>query len=374
MFTGHLSSGTWKEAVMSDYEIRRYDTSGNLLGLTTAFTKLTTVRTVNAVGALEIILPAGKFQYDDFSVNQIIEVWRDGSVQEDTAYFLRDWEVQSSGGERLIRLLAYDANWLLATRIVAYDAGSSEAEMTDYADDMMKAIVTDALGGDAVTARQLSALTIASDLSASESLSKAFSRRNVLTVCQDLAEGATEAGTRTYFDVVRTGVATFEFRTYTGQRGVDHSRTSGDVRLVGEQYGNFEDVTFGTYHSEEVNYVYAGGQGQESDREIVEVSDSVRIANGYPFNRCEGWVDARHADTTALVTAEANAGLGEGKPKQVLTGRLVDTAGLRYGIDYGFGDVLSVEAFGYTVDCHVRSVKRTVGSGERLDVRLRGEL
>jgi hypothetical protein len=363
---------------MSDYEIRRYNTSGNLLGITTAFTKLTSIRTENTVGVLDLILPAGKFQYEDFSVNQIIEVWREKNgvleLQGETAYFLRDWEIQSSKGERLIRLMAYDANWLLSTRIVAYDAGAATSEMTDYADDMMKAIVTDALGGDAATSRQLSALSIASDLSASEELSKAFSRRNVLTVCQELAQAATEAGTNTYFDVVRTGVATFEFRTYTGQRGVDHGRTSGDMRPVGEQYGNFEDVTFGTYHSGEENYIYAGGQGEESAREIVEVSDSVRIADGYPFNRCEGWIDARHADTTALVTAEANAGLGEGKPRQVLTGRLVDTAGLRYGIDYGFGDVLSVEAFGYKVDCHVRSVRRTVQDGEQIDVRLKGEL
>jgi len=365
---------------MSEYEIRRYDTAGNVLDITSAVRKITTVRTENTVGAIDLVLPP-KYQYEDFSKCQIIEVWREKQgqleLQNETAYFLMDWEFTSSGGERLVRLMGFDANWLLATRIVAYDAGSAQAEMTDNADDIMKAVVTDNLGGDATGTRDISTwLTIASDLSDGQSLTKAFSRRNVLRVCQELAEASTSLGTRTYFDVVRTGIAEFTFRTYTGQRGVDHGRDSADVRLVGEQYGNFDDITLGTYHSEEINYVYAGGQGTEGDREIVEVSDSDRINVGYPFNRVEGFADARHADTTAGVTAEGNALLRDGMPRQILTGRLNDTPGMQYGIHYGFGDIVSAEAFGYKVDCHVSSVKATydANNGETIDVRLRGEI
>jgi hypothetical protein len=226
------------------------------------------------------------------------------------------------------------------------------------------------------TARNLSSLTVAPELSASESITKGFAWRNVLRVCQEICEAATEAGTYTYFDVVRTNTATFQFRTYTGQRGQDHGRYSGDVRLVGEKYGNLEKASFGTYHADEVNYIYAGGQGEEDAREIVEVSDSTRIANGYPYNRVEGFVDARNADTTAMVTSEANAGLGEGMPKQIMSGKLVDTPGMQYGIHYGFGDVVSVEAFGFAVDCHVTSVGVRVDANkhESISVGLKGEM
>ena len=60
----------------------------------------------------------------------------------------------------------------------------------------------------------------------------------------------------------------------------------------------------------------------------------------------------------------------------MLTGTLHDTPGMQYGIHYWFGDVLSVEAFGYHVDCHVGSVRAKVyqDGGEQLDIRLRGEL
>jgi len=363
---------------MSNYEIRRYDTAGNPLKSLTGFKKLTYIRTENTVGGLELILPMKKYQPGDFANNQLLEIWRTKhgatELMGETAYFTKDPIFSSKGGEKLIKILALDANWLLTTRIVAYAAASAQAKMTDYADDMMKAIVTDALGGDAIAARQLSDLTIAGDLSDAGSLSKAFSRRNVYDVCRELAEAATAAGTYTYFDVVRTAVAKFAFRTYTGQRGQDHGASSEDVRLVGEQYENFDDIEFGTYHSGEVNYVYAGGQGEEADREIVEVSDADRIADGYPFNRCEGFVDARNCDTTALVTAEGNAGLDAGKPRQVLTGRIVDTPGMQYNIHYGFGDIVSAEAFGFKVDCHIKTTKIVVEDGEDITVRLWGEL
>jgi hypothetical protein len=148
------------------------------------------------------------------------------------------------------------------------------------------------------------------------------------------------------------------------------------MRLVGEKYGNLVTPSFGTYHADERNYIYAGGQGEEADREIVEVSDALRIGAGYPYNRKEYFADARHADTTAGVISSANQALAENVPKQIMSGSLVDTPGLQFGVHYGFGDVLSVEAFGFAVDCHVSSVAARVDSMnyETLSVRLRGEL
>ena len=46
-------------------------------------------------------------------------------LQGDTAYFLRDWIIERTNDyQQLVRLYAYDANWLLSTRIVAYAAVS----------------------------------------------------------------------------------------------------------------------------------------------------------------------------------------------------------------------------------------------------------
>ena len=59
-----------------------------------------------------------------------------------------------------------------------------------------------------------------------------------------------------------------------------------------------------------------------------------------------------------------------------MSGKLVDTYGMQFGVHYGFGDIVSVEAFDTAVDCHVSSVgvKYDAENGEQIDIRLRGEL
>ena len=164
---------------MSNYELRAYNTSGDLIGISHEIKKLKYVRSVNAIGAMVATVPMKDYTPDDFSPCVVLEIWREHnreiSLQNETAYFLQRWRFYRDGDEKLIDLVALDANWLLDTRIVAYDAGTSQADMTDNADDMIKAVVKDNLGTDAVTARQVSELSIQGDLGDGQSISKAFS-------------------------------------------------------------------------------------------------------------------------------------------------------------------------------------------------------
>ena len=361
------------------YELVWYTHEGVRKGVIQAFNSLEYVKTQNQIGSLVVDIPRGLYQYDEFSVGDIFEVWREKNgtleLQNETAYFLQNWEfwADSEGGE-YIRLIASDANWLLDTAIVAAFSGSEDAEMTGIPDDLMKAIVSKQLGSTA--SAQRSKITEAPNLGAGgASISKAFAYRNVLTVVQELADLATEAGVWLGFDVVRTAPGAFEFRTYTGQRGQNHGRASGDPRLVGRQYGNLSEATFGTYHADERNVVVVGGQGEGTARTLVMRANDSRVLAS-KWNRREYFKDSRDDSTTAALEADGDAALEEFKPKQRLTGTLHDTPGMQYGIHYWFGDVLSVEAFGYFVDCHVKAVRVRVDQdgGEQLDIKLEGEL
>ena len=215
------------------------------------------------------------------------------------------------------------------------------------------------------------------DLSAGgAAITKAFAYRNVLTVLQEICEVAQEKNNVWLgFDVVRTAPGAFEFRTYTGQRGQNHGRASGDPRLVGKQYGNLSEATFGTYHADERNCVLVAGQGEEAARVLVTRTNAARMGAS-KWNRREYFKDSRDEETTAGLEADGDAALDEFRPRQVLTGTIHDTPGMQYNIHYQFGDVLSAEAFGYRVDCHVGSVRVKVDQdgGEQLDIKLRGEL
>jgi hypothetical protein len=363
------------------YEAVWYDHEGIRKGVIQAFNSLEYVKTQNAIGSLVMNIPRGLMQYDQFAVGDIFEIWREkGGVlelQNEAAYFLQDWEFWTdSEGAEYIQLKANDANWLLDTAIVWAQAGTANAEMTDHPDDMMKTIVENELGATSAVASRTK-LTCAPDLSAGGAdITKAFAYRNVLSVLQEICEVAQEQNDVWLgFDVIRTAQGVFEFRTYTNQRGQNHGRYSGDPRLVGRQYGNLSQATFGTYHADERNCVLVAGQGEETARVLVERNNPSRMAAS-KWNRREYFKDSRDEDTTAALEADGDAALDEFKPKQVLTGTLHDTPGMQYGIHYWFGDVLSVEAFGYHVDCHVGSVRVRVDQdgGEQLDIRLRGEL
>ena len=361
------------------YELVWYTHEGVRKGVIQAFNSLEYIKTQNQIGSLVVDIPRGLYQYDEFSVGDIFEVWREKNgtleLQNETAYFLQDWEfwADSEGGE-YIRLVASDANWLLDTAIVAAFSGSEDAEMTGIPDDLMKAIVSKQLGSTASAWR--SKITEAPNLGAGgASISKAFAYRNVLTVVQELADLATEAGVWLGFDVVRTAPGAFEFRTYTGQRGQNHGRNSGDPRLVGKQYGNLSEATFGTYHADERNWVMVAGQGEGTAR-VQVIRENIPRRDASKWNRREYFKDSRDDSTTAALEADGDAALEEFKPKQVLTGTIHDTPGMQYNIHYWFGDILSVEAFGYHVDCHVKAVRVRVDQdgGEQLDIKLEGEL
>jgi len=361
------------------YQVDWYTDAGVKLGVIQAFTSLEYVRTENAIGSMILTIPRGLMRYEDFAVGQLFEIWREkhGSLelQNDTAYFLQDWQFYTDrDGREYIQLFATDANWLLDTAIVWAYAGSSQAEKTGKPDDMMKAIVREQLGELAVPERRK--LIVQGNVGAGgTSITKAFAYRNVLSVLQELTDVANENGVYLAFDVVRTAPATFQFRTYAGQRGTDHSRTSGDPRLVGKQYGNLDEAAFGTFHSDERNWVLVAGQGEENARMTVQRYNSSRIGSSR-WNRREYFKDSRDNETTDELSSDAVEVLNNFKPKQILTGRLLDTPGMQFGVHYQFGDIVTAQAFGYNVDCHISSVRVKVDqdNGEQIDVRLRGEL
>lgn len=371
---------------MAKYAVTLLTPSGTPIKDLSGFNMLQWVRSENKVGVAELWYPAAKLNPGFLAVDQIIEIERNGGILNETSYFLRFAEYYMDAQRReFVHLLAYDANFLLTSRIVAYASLSSQASKSDYADDMCKEVVDENLVSATDTDRNLSNLTIAPDLSLGASINKAMAYDNVLSALRDFAQTSTDRGTYLAFDVVRTSRANFEFRTYTGQRGQDHTQ-GGDagLRLIGPQYGNLQNAKVVLFDRKaEANVAYAGGRGEASDRELYEAEDTTR-SKASPYNRREIFIDARNVEVgnTAQLEDKAYTGLEANKPVQTLTGNLTDTKGFRYNIHYGFGDLVSATAFGYTFDCHLDKISAIVrpldalnnGQIEILTTMLSGEL
>jgi hypothetical protein len=307
----------------------------------------------------------------------IVEIWRGkeaGGLRFEQAYFVKKCERTSMNGNRSVTISGPSIQELLGGRIVAYKSGSTQTSMDDYADDMMKEVIRDNLGGDASAGRDLTAVgggvTIQKDLSKGPMVHKSFAWKKVPQVLKEIADTARQQGKRVYYDLVPVvndnGILAFEFRTYTGQLGADRSSNSNKPLIFSEKSGALVNVKYVEDYTEEANYIYVGGQGEGEAREVIEKDDEIRMGTSI-WNRRELFRDARHISTTAQLENDGYEVLNQYKPKFNFSVEIGETESLQYGRDWNFGDLIMVDAFGMQFDTLIDSVKVTVdGEGNEI--------
>lgn len=340
-------------------DIWLHDAQGTRIGDLNSFEALVWARVVNASGWFEMVLP-GDYDAAKLQVDGIVEIWRrpeGGNKYIEFSGFIRKltFETDSDGVNR-ITIAGPDVNEIIERRIVAYASGTAYATHTDNSDDILKALVAENAGASATDAdRSLVAagLTIAADESDGPSQTFSCAWDELDGAVADLVDAASGAGTAIYWQVTPMGSGDYKLYTYTGQPGQD--RTVDNVVVFGLEYGNLAKPKLVLDYTKEVTVVYAGGQGEGSLREIVEVEDTDRSGRS-PWGRREAFIDARNESATAGVTAKAYGRLDAGKPRLIFTGILLSTAQAVYGTDWAFGDRVFVTYRGTQYEALVRAV------------------
>lgn len=370
---------------LPNYELWLTDDFGVRVAQVTTFSELTASRVVDGIGWINVTLPAD-FNTSLIKPDRMFQFWRQprgGTLSLWRPYFIRKWRWQTSGGDEVLIVSGPDTNDLLRRRIVANFSGSAQAHKEDLADDMMKEYVSEALSDanapipDAGT-RAWADLTIAADFSLGPTLTKSANWGRLLQpsgggLLTDLAKASREAGTEVFFDIVPNVVSSnsinFEFQTYINQPGQDVT----EKVVFDRDRGNLENPVLEYDYSTEVNYVYAGGQGEGQARNIQQVSDEDRY-NISQWNRCEAFADARQQSTNNGVREKGRALLESGRPKRKLSGIPIDTEGTRFGIDWDFGYKVRAIYRDEEFDSIIRSVViRVTPDEERIQARLDSE-
>jgi len=366
---------------MSEWQIWLGDPTGKRIATLDKTAGFYVTRTKNDRAPFSLIMP-NTFDRSLFRLDGILNFQRKperGSMRDFGTYFIRSLGVQDDASGQQVWVAGYDTNDLLRRRTVAANAESAQAKMTDQADDMMKAIVTDCLGGDAAAGRILTSygLSVAADLSLGPSITKGFSRRNVLVLLQDIADNSVSEGTNLYFDLVPTfgsdDLLDLAFTTFTGQRGLDRTSDSSSAVFFGPDWGNLGSCYYEEDHSDEENYIYALGQGTEENRNVNEVSDSDRIGASI-WNRCEGVAEASNQSEDDGVTAAGNERLHEKRPVIRFGGDVLDAGQYRYGVDYEWGDLVTARYAGKEFDCHLDVVSFRVDENGQETITARLEV
>lgn len=380
---------------MANYTIWISSPSGERLAVIDRFIRLEYRRVVNRTGMyvaggvrnvlpLNLVLLADALPLRFIERDSHLEIWRTKGEAEqrpagssyrplrtqeldtETIWLVRRVrKLLTRDGQRLVELGAVPALAILNSRIVAYPAGSAQASKQGPADDVMKQIVRENFGPAATDpARDVGDwLNVAPDVSLAPVVSRSFARRNVLQVLDELAQASAEAGTPLYFDVVSQAPGQFEFRTYVGARGADHTFPNGIGPVVlAPETGTLAQVDRSDDYEDEYTVVYAAGQGVEAERLVAEAGDSPRIATS-PFGRRERLVDARQVGNVNDLLAEARAALVASRPRRTFRASVVSTAGIAYGQHWRWGDRVTAAFEGEIIACHIDEVQVIVEAG-----------
>lgn len=359
------------------YEIWLDNDRGERIEELTDFVRLAAIKAAKRIGTFNIELP-GNYNWGKLRKDYIIEVWRapEGGAQKlFNVYFIRRISISGNGEQRKIEISGPDMNYLLQSRIIYDTAGSAGAAKTDEADDMIKAIVDEQMVSDADTDRNLDFLTVAGDLAAGPSITKAFAYRNVYDVSSDIAAASEASGTPLYWDFVSTFSATastsgmflrLNFETYTSQPGQDRTEGTDNQIIFGPEWDNTDSEFMQYDWFEEITVVYGGGQGEGASRDLQEVEDTTRSGESL-VSRREAFADAREGTTSTYTQDKAYQRLDEGEPVLRMSARLLDTPQSRFGLDWNWGDKVTMSFEGVQVDAVIDKVMLTVDErGEQI--------
>ncbi len=298
----------------------------------------------------------------------MLEFWR-GTEQSKLKRLSVGWLRKRRTASGVIEIGGPTVLQLLERRVVAYSTGSTDSDLTGKADDVMKTLVSKNLGSGAAAARDLTSLglSVAPNLSLGPDITYSFALKTVLEALKSVYDSSVQAGNPVYYDLAPVQITDnqigFNFRTYINQPGIDRTQSTGGAnhRAVGTDYGNFENGVLDEDYSTDVNYVYVGTYAEKVVTIKSETQDAARLAAS-AWNRWEAFAECRDAATTDEQTSVAQEALNKGRYARRIEGELVETPSFRYGIDWEWGDKLTVQFAGQEFDEIVRTVGFAVDS------------
>lgn len=340
------------------------------------------VRAENSEGWFTLIL-SGDTDRRLFGLDRLIEFYRKPSGGREVLLgvgFMRYWEwFEDSTGVEYVRCGGPDQMGIINRRLVANKKETEWALKEGPADDVIKEYfneqflnTTDRFG-DIYYSRSSAIspdhLQIAPDESKGKTRATEAGWRRVGETLKEIAEAtaydsANTDGVSIYFDLEYIAPAKFVFKTWANLRGVDRTVTAGIAPVVfSKESGNLANPLLRWDYTEERNMMYGGGQGQGIDRLIDPENDQVRH-NLSVWNYMEGFKDAREETTLLGIATRALEEMQRKLPFVEFTGDLLDTARFRFGVDWFYGDKVTVRYKGFSFDGIVSSFRVAVDSAD----------
>jgi len=372
----------------NDYGTRIADLWGHtMLDRVQSFTA---TRVANDIGTFTANVPA-TFDPTLLRRDMIVQVMRSpdgGAMELFRHYFLRRWIYETKRGKLGLELHGVCCNDLLRRRVITSAPGTmvstkgGVAGIGETADDIMKAIVSecliDATGGygwpvPLYGTRDWPLFSVEADAGAGPFIDpidvsyEYLLQPNQRGALYQVIDEARQEGVDLYFDVVPLVLTgnqlSFVFRVRLGQPGQDIT-TSGV--LFSQDRGNLTDCSLSYDYTAEENYIYGVKEQGPYDTKVTQRWSVPGVAASI-WNRIEGTVDKTSRSTGNY--------LRDKRGRLRFTGRITDTPGMRYGVDWSWGDRVRVRYLQFQFNAVIKAVTLSVDRNgqEQIGTRLEYE-
>ena len=345
-----------------EYRIDVKNTAGSLQAVLTDFLYLGYRKAVNEPGALSFGLGGDHPLLSTIADKWQVEVWRRDPARGIAWYadfyglFRDDVREMDDNGYESVELTCPGQSSMLGWRHNLYlpETPNRTLFSTLPAETVMKTIVQYNFTASATTANgrqrdgQLTGISIQADGGDGNTISWQSARSNVLSELQKIASiGGGD------FDLIKTGGATWEFRFYQGQRGVDRSASV----VFATEYGNMRAPRLSRPRSSEYPVAIVGGKGQEEERRIrVRTGPNYHATN----NNIERWIDQTSLSDPASLDAAGDAALEASRAVATLEYKVMQTPASLYGLHYcvagDIGDLITARYRGIELTQKIRAV------------------
>lgn len=262
---------------------------------------------------------------------------------------------------------------LLNRRIVLPPAGESHNTRSGPAETVAKGFVEDCLITSEAS-RRIPTLSISPDLGRGNQVeykARYTQLHSVLeTVCEGggLDFGITSNGEK--------GTFLFDARPLWGKDRTINNTEGNLPVLLSAELGNMQIPILSTNASEEKNYIYVGGAGQEESRIVTEVYDVAAISSS-PYGRKELFIDARQEESKDSLIARGLATLNERKTAVKFTFNIEQIPSSRWLVHWNLGDLITAQYGSQRFNKKITKITVSVtgsdasaGGAENIDVEI----
>lgn len=339
----------------------------------------------NDAGTLDLSIPPGVYGPNFFKKDGIITVVRTNAVNSavlvaNTIWFIRRIRFAVDGDwNETVEITAQDAMGILKRRVVAYFTETAYSKKIDFADDMIKDIIRENYSAQAIDAdRDVGGwLYIEENTGSGPIVTREVGWNNIWDALTNIAEETVTLGRRVIFSVeaLDSDHGILIIRTAVGYKGADHTQNSTRPVIVSQDLGNLSMPELILDWTDEKNAVYATGAGT-GDVVLYEVVTNATSVSAGPFSRTELVINGGDKTDKDVLTGLANSGLGKNRGKLIFNGLVLDTPTFQYDVDFKFGDLVTAQYRGYTLDCvlNILSITYDQENGEQINLSMHAEM